>query len=156
MANLNVQSRLAALAVVLASCAWGCSGGDGLPRQPISGKVTLDGQPLESALITFTPKGQGGDSTSAATQVSAGSFSIAREQGLVPGPYRVSISVMKEVPKKASKKKQVDNLTGEVVEDAGGEATEETLPARYNAQSELAADVTEAGPNEFTFPVTSK
>lgn len=60
---------VAAAAMLVASS--GCGGGDGLPRQAISGRVTLDDQPLESALITFTPLGAGGDSTSGATKVSS-------------------------------------------------------------------------------------
>jgi hypothetical protein len=64
--------------------------------------------------------------------------------------------VKQDVTKKAPRKKQVDNATGEEIEPTETQATEESLPERYNAQSELTADVTEAGPNDFTFPITSK
>ncbi|WP_165247196.1 carboxypeptidase-like regulatory domain-containing protein [Paludisphaera soli] len=154
MTSRTLPMRLAAVAAVLA-VSWGCGGGDGLPRQAISGKVTLDGQPLESALVTFTPTGAGGDSTSGAAQVSSGSFSIPKADGLIPGNYRVSVSVPKEVPVKASRKKETDSVTGEEIAPPTT-ALGEALPERYNAQSELTADVAEAGPNDFTFAVTSK
>lgn len=32
----------------------------------------------------------------------------------------------------------------------------ESIPARDNSQTTLTADVTDAGPNEFTFSITSK
>jgi hypothetical protein len=142
--------------VALAFASSGCGGGDGLPRRAVSGTVTLDGQPLDKGLITFTPAGGGGDSTSAAAAVADGSFAVAKDVGLVPGKYRVAVSVMKEVRTKASKKKQVDNATGEEIDAFDTTATKESLPARYNAQSELTADVTDAGPNEFSFPLSSK
>lgn len=146
--------RFAAVAVVLIA-PLGCGGLDGLPRQAVSGKVTLDGQPLDSALITFTPADEGGSSTPAATRVSGGAFSVSQADGLVPGKYRVSLSVAKEVPVKASRKKETDSVTGEEITPPTS-ALSETLPARYNAQSELTAEVTKAGPNEFTFSLTSK
>jgi hypothetical protein len=146
--------RPPAVAAILLTL-WGCGGGDRLPRQAVSGKVTLDGQPLDSAQITFTPTGTGGASTSGAAQVSGGTFSIPRGEGLIPGNYRVSISVSKEVAVKPSGKTETDSVTGEVIPPRTS-ALMETLPARYNAQSELKADVTQGGPNEFTFPVTSK
>lgn len=154
--NLAKKTFHLPLIVALAFASSGCGSGDGLPRRAVSGTVTLDGQPLEKGLITFMPAGQGGDSTSAAAEVSAGSFSVARDVGLVPGKYRVAVSVMKEVRAKGARKKQVDNATGEIVDDFDTTATKESLPGRYNAQSELTADVTDGGPNEFSFPLTSK
>jgi hypothetical protein len=147
--------RPAAVAAVLLAL-WGCGGGDKLPRQAISGKVTLDGQPLDSALITFTPAGAGdAASTSGATQVSGGAFSIPRDEGLIPGNYRVSISVTREVAVKPSRKTETDSVTGEVIPPRTS-ALMETLPVRYNSQSELKADVTQGGPNDLTFALTSK
>lgn len=154
MSPNTLPGRLAAVAIILLA-SWGCGGGDGLPRQAVSGKVTLDGQPLDSALITFTPNGGGGDSTSGAAQVSGGSFSISKAEGLIPGSYRVSISATKESPVKASRKKETDSVTGEEIAPPTS-ALREVLPARYNARSELKADVTDAGPNDFTFDLTSK
>lgn len=142
------------LLLAMMAAAGGC-GGDGLPRQPLSGKVTLDGQPIESAVVTFTPTNTSGSSTSAAAEVKSGSFSISRADGLIPGSYRVSISSTKEVPAKPSRKKETDSVTGEEITPPSTTLAE-ALPARYNTRSELTAEVAEAGPNEFTFTLTSK
>ena len=150
----SLSSRLLAVAAVLLAL-WGCGGGDGLPRQAVSGTVTLDGQPLDAALITFTPLGAGSDSTSGAAQVAGGSFSISQADGLIPGEYRVAISVSKEAPVKPSRKVETDSVTGEEIAPPTS-ALREMLPARYNTKSELKAQVTEGGPNRFTFEVASK
>jgi hypothetical protein len=153
MSYIKLTSYFAFIVAVATSA--GCGGGDGLPRKAISGKVTLDGQPLEDATISFQPAG-GGETTSAAAQVSAGSFSVSQADGLVPGKYRVSVSALKEVHRKGTGKKTQDSVTGEIVQDVDATVTKESLPARFNAQTELTADVTDVGPNEFTFAVTSK
>ncbi|WP_165071323.1 carboxypeptidase regulatory-like domain-containing protein [Paludisphaera rhizosphaerae] len=156
MVFIKLGSRLAFVVAIAAT--FGCSGGDGLPRQAVSGKVTLDGQPLDSATISFQPMAGSGEVTSAAATVSAGSFSISAADGLVPGKYRVSVSAKREVAAKSgAKKKQIDNVTGELVDPpADAAVTQETIPARFNAQTELTTEVTAAGPNDFTFAVTSK
>jgi hypothetical protein len=74
---------LASVVFVALGLAVGCSGsGDDLPREPVSGTVTLDNQPLASGTISFIPvAGQGGGGGT----ITDGKFSIAREGGLVPG-----------------------------------------------------------------------
>ena len=88
--------------------------------------------------------------------VAGGSFSVSQAEGLVPGKYRVSVSQMKDVLKKGTGKKTQDSVTGEMIEDVDKTITQESIPARFNAKSELTADVTDAGPNDFRFDVTSK
>lgn len=156
MVCIKLVSRFA-FAVAIAAV-FGCAGGDGLPRQALSGKVTLDGQPLDSATISFQPTAGSGEVTSAAAEVLAGAFSISAADGLIPGKYRVSVSAKRDVAAKpTAKKKQIDNVTGELVDPpADAAVTQETIPAKFNAQTELTADVTAGGPNEFTFAVTSK
>lgn len=156
MIYIKLVSRFALTVAIVAFL--GCGGGDGLPRQAVSGKVTLDGQPLDSATVSFQPTAGSGEVTSAAATVSAGAFSISAADGLVPGKYRVSVSAKHDVAAgPGAKKKQIDNVTGELVDPpADAVVTQETIPARYNAQTDLTADVTAGGPNEFTFAVTSK
>jgi hypothetical protein len=127
----------------------GCGGpGDELPRQPVSGTVTLDGKPLERGTIAFQPAS--GLPTAAAVPIIGGSYSIARDHGLVPGPYKVSIS---SSPETAS---PIDPATG--TPPPPGQPTpppKELLPERYNASTTLTADVKEQGSNTFDFPLTS-
>ena len=127
----------------------GCGGpGDELPRQPVSGTVTLDGKPLERGTIAFQPAS--GLPTAAAVPIIGGSYSIARDHGLVAGPYKVSIS---SSPATAS---PIDPATG--TPPPPGKPIpppKELLPERYNASTTLTAEVTEQGSNTFDFPLTS-
>lgn len=54
---------------------------------PILGSVTLDGQPLDSALILFVPLNSGRKKTGG--EVSGGQYHITAKDGLAPGRYRV-------------------------------------------------------------------
>jgi hypothetical protein len=123
----------------------GCSG-DNLPREAVSGSVTIDGNPLKSGAITFVPNGpdipsQGG------TPVVDGKYSIPRAQGLVPGKYKVVISSGEGTPEK-----KVDTAT-----DMPGMPpipAKQAIPPQYNAASILEATVTAGGKNQFDFNLT--
>jgi hypothetical protein len=145
------QRRGLPLAVLLSAlvCGAGCESGatDDLPRNGVSGTITLDGQPLAKGLISFDPdKGQA-DAVSAGAVVTEGSYSIARNEGLTPGKYRVSIrssaggesAATKEAPGMPPKKREKD-----------------PIPEKYNAKTTLSAEVTEGGSNVFDFELTSK
>lgn len=72
----------------------GCGGGTDLPETvAVSGTVTLNGDPLEGAQISFMPasgKGRGAFATSAADGAfSASTFSNG--DGVIPGEYKVTI-----------------------------------------------------------------
>ena len=70
----------------------GCGGADDeLPRESISGTVTLNGEPLKAGSIQFQPTGQGGGNAGSAT-ITDGNYSIAKVEGLVPGKYLVLIT----------------------------------------------------------------
>jgi len=75
----------------------GCGGG--LPS--VTGVVTMDGQPLEGAVVMFTPAGTAGQVATGVTD-SSGKFSMGtdkQENGVRPGKYRVTITKTAEVPK---------------------------------------------------------
>jgi hypothetical protein len=111
--------------------------------------VTLDGKPLASGAIQFFPSQvstsgfavQGGDT------IKNGKFSIARDVGLVPGNYRVSI--------------YSGNTTGERPKaDVGpgrvAKAPKELIPNKYNAQSTLSADIPKGGLSDLRFDLSTK
>lgn len=50
--------------------------------------MTLQGQPLDEAVIQFVPLGQGKLN---ASEIRAGSYTIDASRGLLPGKYRVEI-----------------------------------------------------------------
>ena len=81
-----VASTLVALAA-----AWGCGNGSREPpRLPVSGTVTLDWRPLKSGQIRFQ-RSPSGPVSQAETSIIDGRYSISRDEGLVPGTYRVTI-----------------------------------------------------------------
>lgn len=144
---LRPMGRMHALVLVLAAA--GCAATeDTLPRQSVSGQVTLDGKPLARGMISFVPAGDGGAGpVSVGAVISEGSYAIARAEGPVPGSYRVSILS--------------EGGAREVAGAAPGpgelkSARKEPIPARYNAATTLKADVAVGGPNTFNFELTSQ
>jgi hypothetical protein len=119
----------------------GCGSDDGLPRQPVSGAVTLDGQPLECGMITFIPAapgdaGIGGLDKVVTAEVVDGRYSLTRADGPVPGPHRVEIHARKSTGRKVKDPDDPQKIVDE---------RREAVPSRYNARSELAAEIREGG-----------
>src|SRR5262245_40146159 len=85
---------------LLAVTCRGCSREGDLPRQAVTGTVTLDWKPLASRMIRFEPSGP----TKAAemwAEVRDGRYSIPRDKGLVPGAYRATIDTALSGPTRA-------------------------------------------------------
>ena len=85
-----IRGRPAA-AVVLATLLGGCGGDSQLGQ--VTGRVTVDGQPLAGAAVEFNPVGRGSSSYAQTDQ--AGRYQLyqgPRTAGALPGQYRVSIS----------------------------------------------------------------
>lgn len=90
-----LRMRGLSVGVLVVACA-GCGGGPSLPDTvPVSGKVTLNGQPLADASVTFVPtgttRGDGGFGTTAAD----GRYELRYLRGgagVPAGTYRVVIS----------------------------------------------------------------
>lgn len=136
-------------AVALAACAilaGGCGGVD-LERAPVSGKVTLDGKPLERGSIQFIPKD--GDSRGAAWgEIAAGSYAILAADGPAPGSYDVAIAP--DVEAGGAAPSEPPPLPGDPPPDAidGPSVT-------YTPSAPLKADVAAGGPNTFDFDLTT-
>ncbi len=134
---------LAALAAFVLVPAGGCGGG-GLA--PVSGHVTLDGQPLAGALVTFLPVAAAGTADAAGPGAMAvtgpdGAFRLhtlgVDRPGAVPGAHRVRVSTRDA--------------------DAGdGPAKPERVPARYNRDTTLTFDVPPAGTPAADFDLKSR
>lgn len=167
---LRVPFRILAIPAVLAVGAAGCGGGDGLPRQSVSGDVTFDGKPLDKAWIEFQPAG-GEGVTTAAAMINGGSYYVPRADGLIPGTYRVSISKV-EAPeedepepepepksrssnpsalKKGVKAAKLRRLMVELPRFA-----KQLIPDRYNTKSKLTLEVKPDQTNDFDFELTTK
>jgi hypothetical protein len=134
---------------LLATGFIGCGASDNLPREAISGSVLVDGKALESGLITFQP-----DGTDAATQSGAsvvqGKYTIPRDQGLVPGKYKVTITAAGNTPEQPVDTKFNNNMPGMPPVPA-----KEIIPSSYNSASLLSAEVKAGSKNEFNFNLTA-
>ncbi|WP_240911481.1 hypothetical protein [Paludisphaera soli] len=141
--TLRASSSLRASTVLLALVAAGCGAQEGPPREPVAGVVTLDGQPLEKGLITFTPEA-GGELVVSGLIVD-GAFNLPRDEGPGLGPHRVDVWSKKATGKAVKNPDDPENPNEERVE---------IVPPRYNLRSELKADVVQGGENRFTYELT--
>ncbi|AMV40528.1 hypothetical protein [Planctomyces sp. SH-PL62] len=140
---LRASSSFRASTFLIALVAAGCGGQEGPPREPVEGVVTLDGEPLEKGLITFTPAA-GGELVVSGLIVD-GTFALPREEGPGLGPHRVDVWSKKATGKTLKDADDPENLVEERVE---------VIPARYNLKSELRAEVVQGGGNQFTYELT--
>jgi hypothetical protein len=145
---MNWRGDVRAFSVLLLAAAGfvgGCRDGDELPRQAVKGTVTLDGKPLESGEIQFQPdqSAAGTPAVSGGASISAGAYAIDRAQGLTPGNYKVMIF------SHGDSKVDESAPPGEVVAPKG--TIEEQIPARYNAETTLKAQVSGDKANVFNF-----
>lgn len=106
----------------------------------VTGTVTLDGQSLKSGTIRFDSAD--GRTAAADATIADGKFSA----NMPPGDKRVTITS----PKVIGKKKMYDTPDSPVVD-----LTEELLPKRYNAQSDLTLNV-KLGDQHAPFDLKSK
>lgn len=112
----------------------GCQKADPLNRQAVSGKITLDDQPLQAGTIEFSPVESG---TMSGALIEDGVFSISAEKGLSPGAYIVRISA-------ANADDEPVDLPGE-----SNKIAPELIPAKYNSESELTFTVQADSENTF-------
>jgi hypothetical protein len=122
----------------------GCDSGDGLNRQAISGTVTLDGQALSGGNILFEPATKESGTAVGAT-IRQGAFAILRNQGPVPGSYRVRIY--------ASSTTQAPPASGQ--SERTPRPMVERIPPCYNTKTELTAVIIAGRPNHQRFDLSS-
>ncbi|MBO0697846.1 MAG: carboxypeptidase regulatory-like domain-containing protein [Zavarzinella sp.] len=127
----------AALAVVLAVA--GCGGSTGR----VSGVVTLDGQPLEGATVSFSPVSAGEVGGSTGKTDAKGRYTLRTVLGDSPGAavgkHKVTISLYRENPNNPD------------------QAGKELVPPRYSdpARTELTFDVPAGGTDKANFELMS-
>lgn len=121
----------------------GCSGDTS--RLAVEGEVTFDGNPLPAGKISFTPM-PGTSSPTAGATITDGSFKVAAAKGLRPGTFRVEIKALRPTGKTTR-----DDLSGQPIEQR-----EQYIPARYNAESELAAEIKAGESTQLKFALSEK
>jgi hypothetical protein len=122
----------------------GC-GGNTEGRQPISGTITLKGAPLDEGLIEFFPQEGEKVGTRGGAAVKNGKYSIPRDQGLLPGTYKVVIS--------AADKARPEQDPGAPPGPTKSAPRRNRIPAEYNRATKQVVTVTKGGPNQFDFTI---
>ncbi len=127
-------SKLYLVLLPLVFC-LGCASGDvGL----VSGTVTADGEPVPNAMVTFYPRPDGRASMGLTDEQGNYELTYTRGQmGAKVGEHKVHIT------------------TAVAGGDYGTVVSKETLPAKYNVNSELKADVA-PGSNDIDFDLDYK
>lgn len=111
-------------------------------RCHVTGRVTLDGQPVADALISFMPLDPGGVSAVGQTD-DDGTYDVQKSSdgtSLLRGRYAVRISTF---------------LEGNTDVDPPIKARPERIPAEYNVSSQLIVDL-KPGANTCDFPLSTR
>jgi hypothetical protein len=117
----------------------GCGGDAGVT---VSGKITLDGSPLDDATISFVPLA-GGQRNAGWASVENGQYVIPESSELGSGNFRVEVRALRATGEKS-------NQNDPTLINA-----KEALPSKYNSKSELAAEL-KPGANSVDFDLKSK
>ncbi len=91
---LSISTRLTASALLMLFFGSGCGGGTTMV--PVSGRVTLDGQPVEGASVMLHPQGEGRPATGLTD--ARGEFQLTTVEefdGAMLGAYRVTVSLVR-------------------------------------------------------------
>lgn len=139
------------LVAAAALCACGCSRErPGPPRAAVQGTVTLDGAPLAQGWVRFIPTEETkGPSTT--VPVADGRFEADAEHGPVVGRHRIEIASTDDGGYPLD-----DETAPQRLREAGIKRIDLVrVPEIYNSRSTLVEVVTETGPNEFQFELTT-
>jgi hypothetical protein len=143
--GFKVFIALVQIAAVSFLVLTGC--GPSTDRLEISGKVLLDGAPLDGGSIRFTSL-ESEQLLVSGAMVQDGEFSIAREKGLRPGMYHLEISAPDQGASLV--------IAGEAPGLRGIPVAPERIPSEYNVNSQQKIEVTISGDNHFVFDIVSK
>jgi hypothetical protein len=127
----------------------GCDGGDGLPRQAISGSVTLDGQPLPHGVISIYPpvRAVHGEMVVGGAIIENGHFSVPRALGLVPGKYKVAVHSA-AAPREHHRTEEVPGNDDVVPKDS--------VPTRFNSKTILEIELSDHAIKEMKIDLSSE
>jgi hypothetical protein len=121
------------LMLLTLACVAGCGGApDGMTQ--VSGAVTWNGQPLETGFVTFA----------------AGRSKSPQAGKIENGRYRFNAHVGQNVVRIHADKKGAFN------EGMNQYVYHQFIPAKFNDQSELSAEVSSEGDNVFDFSLTGE
>lgn len=139
--NRTTIAGMAALLVVLAG---GCNRSNP-NRGTVSGKVTLDGQPLECGVIQFVPI-DGTQGIATGGSIEKGLYRLADAAAPAVGRNRVEIRAMRPTGNKVPKPFAPP---GEMIDELVA-----AVPPQYNSNSKLTVEV-KPGENAADFAITA-
>jgi hypothetical protein len=148
MSRLFAGRPVTAGLIVLTSVV-GC-GTSGPERTPVNGAVLFDGKPMASGVIRFIPT-EGTTGPAAVGAVNQGFYEIPKAQGPVAGPHRVEIEGQLELPFEIDDEQAFAKAFRET---KGKPLPPQPVPAEFNRQSTLTADVLADGQTKFDFDLT--
>ena len=117
----------------------------------VGGRITLDGQPLATAVVTFEDTGDG--TFSFGQTDSSGNYKLRLDSdmmGVKPGKKIVRISTSRKILGLNASEEAGEGSEG----DAKPKPAKELVPDKYDKKSELTVDVT-ASNRTFNFELTS-
>lgn len=132
--GMKAAGLLIGAAVILA--AVGCGGGSKFPTLKVSGKVTLDGAPLESGGISFVPAGEGQDDGGT---IKNGEYSLTKSP---KGKVKVFITASKATGKMlpgASSSKEIPEVVNLIPKKYASGIDQEITQSRRDLNFELSS-----------------
>lgn len=140
----------AALGVVILLLSSGCGGDSSIAGlAPVTGKVTLDGQPLVGAQVVFVPSPSDKGRVCSSATDSNGNYQLVTntDKGALPGNYKVIVNYLAK-PDGTPVTSTEEGMDLTQLEASG--AVKQILPPRYSdqQQTELSFEV-KSGKNEY-------
>lgn len=134
----------------------GCSGEN---VGSVTGKVTMDGQPLPNAIVTFTPQAGGRTGTGKTDANGQYKLVFAGGEGATIGMNKVSVTT---APETVAVTETSSDSEAYAQQAMGGSASDydtakvtEPIPARYNKNTELTFEV-KSGSNVYDIELKSQ
>ncbi len=136
--TLRYACALCVTALIFVGPLAGCGGPGNVGE--VTGTVTLDGNPLAGAMVTFTPAEGGLPAAGRTDESGRYTLQYSRDAGGAKiGEHRVTITTYSE---------------GDPDAESPVPSSPEKVPAKYNVDSELTATVKPGG-NQIDFPLES-
>lgn len=135
------MNKLLCIPMLLLLALASCDRGPPAPRRgKIEGQVTLNGQPLPEGEIRLMALDA--DGLNVLAPIKEGRYSVPESDGPTKGKYRVWFSVKSKTKQRIPN----DDIPGEFID-----TYPETLPAKYNLNSNLAIDYDPENPRPHDF-----
>lgn len=140
-ASVSMVPGGVAMCLLTVAAVMSSTGCGGPVRRAVAGSVTLDGRPLDEAVILFVPLDAGGRKTGG--PIAGGRYEMGSDVGLLPGRYRVEIADDPPIDP-AMRPGQIRPQP------------RRNLPVVYSTSSPLAIEVTAGGVATFNFDLSGQ